>query len=642
MMEYSDHTKALLLLTSHLGRPLPKGQNLLTLREWNQLRTWLEREEYSPQDLLHDVEIIQDWEAKAKNKVVYLLDRGLALAEASLRWQQAGIWIVSYSEEDFPQRISTRINATLPYQIPPLFFGIGNRSYIQGGGIAVVGSRNAPPEDLEYTRQFGGVAAYNEVMIVSGGAKCVDITAMNGCLESGGKVIGVLSDKLLRRSMERTCRDYIENDQLLLLSATDPDVRLSRFEFSKAAMERNKYIYCLSDAAVVVRSGTKGGTISGAKENIKHSWVPLWVKSTEDMDTGNEEISSKKGAHRLANHENAEDHLHSILRVQQSHNSDRSSTNVSHEMLRRAIVLLTTHLNGEESDLVEPMDTKDWKEIVQILRSSNMTPAHLLDNSLNETLNNGDFDDVQRQRIKHLLDKNRQSILSHKFKDWKDEKIDVWTRADPDYPKGLKNKLRYSSPPVLFVVGSKDLLSSPELSKIMVIGSVKQQGSDQEYAELLGTSLAQQQVILSSTYTSQMEKVVVKSSLNNGGKCILVLNDKFKHALDDSSFEKGIAEGRMIILSLSPPQSKSNASTDDCYNIACCLSSSIIVLRSGKRDAVARCVNRSIQGQWTPIYRRPMTSMPMNLLFSQDHYEHVLVGKNAQNHLKTILNNDRS
>ena len=46
-------------------------------------------------------------------------------------------------------------------------------------------------------------------------------------------------------------------------------------------MARNKYIYCLSNAAVVVKSDTKGGTWEGAKENQKYHWVPLWVRNSD-------------------------------------------------------------------------------------------------------------------------------------------------------------------------------------------------------------------------------------------------------------------------------------------------------------------------------------------------------------------------
>jgi predicted Rossmann fold nucleotide-binding protein DprA/Smf involved in DNA uptake len=69
------------------------------------------------------------------------------------------------------------------------------------------------------------------------------------------------------------------------------------------AMLRNKYIYCLSDAAVVVHSGNPktskngkgGGTWTGALENLKKSWVPLWVKRSDDIKSGNEDIARAGG-----------------------------------------------------------------------------------------------------------------------------------------------------------------------------------------------------------------------------------------------------------------------------------------------------------------------------------------------------------
>lgn len=60
-------------------------------------------------------------------------------------------------------------------------------------------------------------------------------------------------------------------------------------------MARNKYIYCLADAAVVVHSGNKGGTWSGAHENLKKAWVPLWVKDTDNPDAGNAQIVREGG-----------------------------------------------------------------------------------------------------------------------------------------------------------------------------------------------------------------------------------------------------------------------------------------------------------------------------------------------------------
>lgn len=65
------------------------------------------------------------------------------------------------------------------------------------------------------------------------------------------------------------------------------------------AMGRNKYVYCLSRAAVVVHSAReKGGTMSGALENLRNRWVRLWVRSGDGAATGNARLA-ERGASRL-------------------------------------------------------------------------------------------------------------------------------------------------------------------------------------------------------------------------------------------------------------------------------------------------------------------------------------------------------
>jgi predicted Rossmann fold nucleotide-binding protein DprA/Smf involved in DNA uptake len=71
---------------------------------------------------------------------------------------------------------------------------------------------------------------------------------------------------------------------LVLVSPFNPE---AGFDVGNA-MARNKYIYCLSDAGIVVStSKEKGGTWNGAIENLKYGWVPLWVKKHADPDSGN-------------------------------------------------------------------------------------------------------------------------------------------------------------------------------------------------------------------------------------------------------------------------------------------------------------------------------------------------------------------
>ena len=61
-------------------------------------------------------------------------------------------------------------------------------------------------------------------------------------------------------------------------------------------MARNKYIYCLADAAIVIAADREqGGTWQGAVENLKHGWTPLWVKSHPDPVSGNAELIRRGG-----------------------------------------------------------------------------------------------------------------------------------------------------------------------------------------------------------------------------------------------------------------------------------------------------------------------------------------------------------
>lgn len=86
-------------------------------------------------------------------------------------------------------------------------------------------------------------------------------------------------------------RNGLLNNNLVLVS---PFYLEAGFNIGNA-MARNKYIYCLADTAVIVHSGKTGGTWSGAIENLKKAWVPVWVKPTDDTEAGNADIV-KQGA----------------------------------------------------------------------------------------------------------------------------------------------------------------------------------------------------------------------------------------------------------------------------------------------------------------------------------------------------------
>jgi len=286
-MPQSTQTQAVLLLTAHLARSSKGEPRPLSASEWSRLALWLKDHDLQPAALLSDdpARLLAGWIDKSvtAQRIGALLERGGALGIALEKWERAGLWAMTRSDPDYPVRFKRRLKA----ESPPLLFGCGNRKLLGDGGLALVGSRDAGEADLSFAETLCVEASSQGMSIVSGGARGIDETAMLGGLERKGTAIGVLADSLLRAATSAKYRNYLMVNNLVLVSPFNPE---AGFDIGNA-MARNRYIYCLADAAVVVSSTRdKGGTWTGAIENLKEGWVPLWVKPSSEQGSGNAEL----------------------------------------------------------------------------------------------------------------------------------------------------------------------------------------------------------------------------------------------------------------------------------------------------------------------------------------------------------------
>ena len=108
---------------------------------------------------------------------------------------------------------------------------------------------------------------------------------MHGASKAGGAVVGVLADSLERTALAHDNREPLMGRRLVLVSPYDP---AAGFNVGHA-MSRNKLIYAMADAAVVVNSDfEKGGTWAGAIEQLERlRFVPVFVRNGPDAGKGN-------------------------------------------------------------------------------------------------------------------------------------------------------------------------------------------------------------------------------------------------------------------------------------------------------------------------------------------------------------------
>lgn len=318
----SSNTQAVLLLTSPLiAGKSPRNSDLLTPAEYKRLAKQLREIGREPSDLLTD-SLPQIAEACAPalspDRLKGLLGRGFQLSQAVERWQARAIWVISRADPEYPPLLKKRLHS----DAPSILYGCGSPTGLNQGGLAVVGSRNADDDLLSYTLEVGQLAARADRAVVSGGAKGIDQYAMRGALEAGGRVIGVLSDSLERQALNRDHRNMIVDGQLTLVSPFDPGAGWNVGN----AMQRNKTIYALSDAALVVSSDVgKGGTWTGAVEQLdKYRCVPIYVRSRGEPQAGLAALK-KKGALDWPNPADA-DALNAILSTPDQHFSKGEPT----------------------------------------------------------------------------------------------------------------------------------------------------------------------------------------------------------------------------------------------------------------------------------------------------------------------------
>jgi len=279
----TQDSNAILTLCSHIC--VGEGIEPLEPKEYSSLVTLLTQAEKTPKDLFNfsaeDFAQLLHFDAAQTSRFSKLLDRNASLCFELGQYQNMGIEVITRADAAYPKALKN----TLSNACPPLFYYAGDLSLLERQFIGYVGARTVTPEDLEFTTRTVRKTIALGYGVVSGGAKGIDTIAGTESLLRGGVCVEYLSDSLLKKLKKSDIIRSIQQGKLLLMSAAKPD---AGFHVGMAMM-RNRYIYAQSVATLIVRSDlNKGGTWTGANENLKHNWCTTLCR---DCSTpGNREL----------------------------------------------------------------------------------------------------------------------------------------------------------------------------------------------------------------------------------------------------------------------------------------------------------------------------------------------------------------
>ena len=283
-MRYSDNAMCTILLSSYIGIKEDSDVKPLSLGEWHKFIDVLVQNKLEP-SIVYSTEIVKlkeiGYDEAFLERIKALVERGASVAFELEEYEKRGIHVITFIDKEYP----VLLRRELKNKKPPVLFYSGDISLANKVGIGVVGSRNISDDGMQFTINLVEKAVNEKLVIYSGGAKGVDVTAQTVALNSGGAVVSYIADSLTDKIKKKDIAKHVAEGKLLLISDLKPDVGFS----AGRAMNRNKFIYASSMGTIVVEADyNKGGTWNGATEAIKNKWGKVFV--WKNSSNGNQKL----------------------------------------------------------------------------------------------------------------------------------------------------------------------------------------------------------------------------------------------------------------------------------------------------------------------------------------------------------------
>jgi len=202
-----------------------------------------------------------------------------------LRDLSACVRVVAATCEDYPPGFRDLSDAPREFRV------VGDLPDC-GRAIAIVGTRRADDEALDFAYALAREAVLNGIVVVSGGAVGVDRAAHEGAIDGGGCTVVVLPtglDAPYPRANHDLFERAIEAGCLLTEAEDGAHPRPGRF------LKRNRLIAALGSSTVVVQAPARSGALSTARlaEHLGRRVFAVPASPWDPRGSGNLRLLSK-------------------------------------------------------------------------------------------------------------------------------------------------------------------------------------------------------------------------------------------------------------------------------------------------------------------------------------------------------------
>ncbi|MDO8578643.1 MAG: DNA-processing protein DprA, partial [Dehalococcoidales bacterium] len=210
----------------------------------------------------------------------------------------------------------------------------------------------------------------------------------------------------------------------------------------------------------------------------------------------------------------------------------------------QAILLLTAPLIvGRSQRSLELLTPGEYNSVARILFENRREPADLLGPEANELFKNLQSI-ADSGRFLRLLE--RGFLLSQAIERWQTRSIWVISRADPNFPKRLKERLKDKAPAVLYGIGDETIL---ETGGLAIVGSRDVDEILINYTESIGRLAARAHKTVVSGGARGIDKAAMFGALQAGGRVIGVIADSLERLSLASDCREYLRDNKLVLIS---------------------------------------------------------------------------------------------
>ncbi|MER5434075.1 DNA-processing protein DprA [Streptomyces sp. NPDC002588] len=209
-----------------------------------------------------------------------------ALRQKAADMGRRGIYTVLRGEPEYPQSLIHRGKTSAP-----ILFCYGNHGLLAADGIGMCGSRSVSDLGLKAATECGEEVSSRGLSVISGYAKGVDTATHLAALRSGGATVIVLAEGFDHFKVKKVFAEEFDTERLLVVSQFPP----AQPWLAHGAMTRNRIIYGLSRALVVVEAGERGGTLAAGEGALRMGRPVFVLNFGQETPPGNKILLEKGG-----------------------------------------------------------------------------------------------------------------------------------------------------------------------------------------------------------------------------------------------------------------------------------------------------------------------------------------------------------